>query len=135
MKFTQNLIILFSLVAFMGSANAVLRPDNEIPPEGYFEADGRLILPLRKVISGIKLIAKDMGSAYAGCPEIRQKLTKLKKLLDIENTARLAERGITKDEYLIFWEQAHKIGRTNPVPKGECNKEDEIWQKMLENTN
>lgn len=126
--------LLAMAVTAFASCNALaeVRPDNEIPPEGYFEASGRLILPLRKVVGGIKLVASDMGSTFAGCPNARPRLNELRALVDLEYIATLAERGVSREAYSTLWNEAYRSGQSRPASAADCAMEEQSWQRMIE---
>lgn len=108
-------------------------PEDEIPPEGYVDNAGDLVLPLRKVLANRKLMVRDMGSTFASCKTTKPTLDEIKSEMFCREAPALARRGYSLNDYSQFWDAAYAEGMRAPVPPENCTKEQELWKLMLKN--
>jgi hypothetical protein len=128
-----NIAVLPWFLCIAVGALAQSIPEDRIPPEGYVDSAGDLVLPLRKVLANRKLMVRDMGSTFASCKEARPTLDQIKSEMFRREGSRLESRGYSLADYSRFWNEAYAEGIKVPVPAEKCPNEQESWKLMLKN--
>jgi hypothetical protein len=129
----RALMLVFATLAVAISASSQQVPEDQIPPEGYLRADGALVLPLRKVLANRRLMVRDMGQGFAGCPATHSTLIAIQEEMLRTEAKDLESRGFTRQQYLTFWNEAFSEGKTKPTAREKCAQEVDSWTRMLAN--
>jgi hypothetical protein len=128
-----RLTILLSITTFTSLVSAQAARPEQIPPEGFVDSSGRLVLPLRKALANRRLMVRDMGRAFATCPNTHTTLSQIRDEMFSTEAKNLQAQGYSPKDYAAFWEESFTEGKSEPVASQECESEFSTWKKMLKN--